>query len=46
MSSAARGACAAGSGSRRVADAGARDAERVHLKDLLDVGFCDGLIIV
>ena len=31
---------------RRVADAGARDAERVHLKDLLGVGSRDGLIIV
>jgi hypothetical protein len=30
--------CAAGSGPRRVADVGARDAERVHLKDLLSVG--------
>jgi len=29
-----------------VVDAGARDAERVHLKDLLGVGFCEGLIIV
>ena len=29
-----------------VVDAGARDAERVHLKDLLSVGSRDGLIIV
>ena len=31
---------------RHVVDAGARDAERVHLKDLVGVGSCDGLIIV